>query len=182
MIIPESGESGQNDKRKFEFVNLRTEEPQPPSDEETRFFRQKYQPPFVTFVGSGRRVASPLTPLQAVATGYAFPAFLGKATVNREGAAEPEWAQDLRSSPAYDKIAERQLKMRGSLRRRYSGDTHEPLPRDRYFALYGESATERSYTLLGELNGYALPMKCGYCTAVPSAEPDAFGVQGQRAL
>ena len=175
MNGPKPLDSEQPKTGKTIFVNLRAEEPYSPTEEETRFFRQKYKPPFVEFVSSGRRVASSLTPLQSVALAFAFPAFAGRATIDREGAAEPDWAKDLRNSPTYDENVERQLQMRGSFRRRYSADTDNPLPREKYFALASEAAKERCYTLLGELNAYALPLKSGCCAAVPLAGQAAVG-------
>jgi hypothetical protein len=177
MKTPGPQDNAEPKKKETTFINLRSGRVQPPTEEETNYFREKYRPPFVGFVGVGRRVASSLTNIQSIALALAFPTFLGRGVIDREAAAEPDWAKDIRKSSSYDANVERQLQARKSFRRRYSGDSHEPLPRERYFALFADGSTERSYTLLGELNAYALALKSGYCAAVPLAEtPCAIGV------
>jgi len=164
------------DSTKDVFIDLGTEAKDVPPDAEASYFRNKYRPPFTATVISGRRLASPTTPLEAIAVGFAFPLFLGRAVVDKEAASVPEWASRLPPALANDPNVMRKLGLRGLLRRRYSGDIHHPLPRGRYFALSGGDGAERSYALSGELNAYAIPLLTGYCAATTLSGRAAVGV------
>jgi tetratricopeptide (TPR) repeat protein len=146
-------------------------------EEEAAFFRHKYMPPFLPFVGSGKRLALDLSPVQKLAVAVAFPAFLGREVVDPRGAATPPEIAKLPEMffpPGSRAAYKRDLRKR--LQRRYSGDSHEPLPRSRYIALHGEQSTADTYTLLGEMNAYTAAVLTGYCAAVPSGDPDSIAI------
>jgi hypothetical protein len=132
-------------------------------------------PPFLPFVGSGKRIAVDLSPVQKLAVSIAFPAFLGRSVIDPKGAAAPAWISEHPEMFPPGSRAAYKRDQRKQLLRRYSGDTHEPLPRSRYFALHGEQSTVDTYTLLGEMNAYGDSVLTGHCAAVP-CDPDSITI------
>jgi tetratricopeptide (TPR) repeat protein len=134
--------------------------------------RAKYSPPFTRFSGVGRRISTQLSPLQSVAMSFAFPVFSGRSTIDRAGARPPEWLPSWVTFA--DRSVQRKIKGRRFARRRYSGDTHAELPRSRYLALAGPRSAPASYTLLAEMNAYAVPLKTGYAAGALAADGESL--------
>ncbi|MDH4461969.1 MAG: hypothetical protein QE277_11120, partial [Flectobacillus sp.] len=145
-----------------------------PIENEIVFFQKKYKPPFTKFEGKGKRVSSDLSDLQLIALLFAFPGFMGKAILDKEFADTSAFDDVVRQQSTYDKTLEYQLSKRKFFRRRYSGDTHAPLSRERYFGLCNNENDISIYTLLFEMNAYAIPALTGYCVAVPGEDTDSI--------
>jgi len=159
------------DLRKLEYAELE------PIENETEFFQKKYKPPFSRFKGNCKRISSALSPLQSIALLFAFPGFTGKSISDTTLADTEAFDKAVRKQSTYDKTLEHQLSKRKFFRRRYSGDTHAPLPRERYFSLCNKENDKSLYTLVFEMNAYSMSFLTGYCVALPGKNGDSITIK-----
>lgn len=143
-----------------------------PEIAETAYFREKYQPLFEPVCVNGLRIGEPKTDLERLGICFALPLFLGRGTLEELQADDDtkNWPAEYRNHPA----VQRQLNLRGQIRRRFSGSVHWPVPRKKYFSIVGRNPKSRSYGIIGELNAYAIPFLTGCCIAVFDHDHDCI--------